>query len=115
MLVLLLLSQQRLIGSLHRPFAHARFWNGSHSRYVLGHGRYSLTAGHKMGEVCHVHPTLESIYSSSPRFGPDHLIDPSKDYTKLTLDAIALASMSYRTNSFYTVSRMALFHSFVLR
>ena len=39
------------------------------------------------------------------RFGPDHVIDPSKDYTKLTLDAIALASMSYRMNSFYSVSR----------
>ena len=39
------------------------------------------------------------------RFGPDHVIDPAKDYTKLTLDAIALASMSYRMNSFYSVSR----------
>lgn len=37
------------------------------------------------------------------RFGPDYVIDPGKDYTKLTLDAISLASMSYRMNSFYTV------------
>ena len=42
------------------------------------------------------------------RFGPDHVIDPAKDYTKLTLDAIALASMSYRMNSFYSVSRKSI-------
>ena len=48
------------------------------------------------------------------RFGPDHLIDPVKDYTKLTLDAIALATMSYRMNSFYTVSRTILSHPSVL-
>jgi len=48
------------------------------------------------------------------RFGPDHVIDPSKDFTKLTLDAIALASMSYRMNSFYSVSRAPALHPIVL-
>ena len=48
------------------------------------------------------------------RFGPDNVIDPAKDYTKLTLDAIALASMSYRMNSFYSVSRTPVLHQFVL-
>ena len=33
---------------------------------------------------------------SYPRFGPDHEIDPADDFTRLTLDAIALCSMSYR-------------------
>ncbi|KAM5540781.1 hypothetical protein V8D89_005425 [Ganoderma adspersum] len=35
------------------------------------------------------------------RFGPRDKIDPSNDYTRLTLDAISLCSMSYRLNSFY--------------
>ncbi|OCH86408.1 bifunctional P-450/NADPH-P450 reductase [Obba rivulosa] len=35
------------------------------------------------------------------RFGPQHAIDPAADFTRLTLDAIALSSMSYRLNSFY--------------
>ncbi|KAH8107855.1 bifunctional P-450/NADPH-P450 reductase, partial [Cristinia sonorae] len=35
------------------------------------------------------------------RFGPNHLIDPASDFTKLTLDAISLCAMSYRLNSFY--------------
>lgn len=48
------------------------------------------------------------------RFGPDHIIDPGKEYTKLTLDAIALASMSYRMNSFYTVGRVFVPRSSVL-
>ena len=35
------------------------------------------------------------------RFGPEHVFDPSEDYTRLTFDTIALCSMSYRFNSFY--------------
>ncbi|KAJ2999753.1 hypothetical protein NUW54_g6889 [Trametes sanguinea] len=35
------------------------------------------------------------------RFGPKQLIDPATDFTRLTLDAIALCAMSYRLNSFY--------------
>ncbi|KAJ3487812.1 hypothetical protein NLI96_g3280 [Meripilus lineatus] len=35
------------------------------------------------------------------RFGPKHKIDPADDFTRMTLDAIALCSMSYRFNSFY--------------
>ncbi|KAJ3553744.1 hypothetical protein NM688_g3453 [Phlebia brevispora] len=35
------------------------------------------------------------------RFGPQHKIDPAEDFTRLTLDTIALCSMSYRLNSFY--------------
>ncbi|KAJ7579319.1 fatty acid hydroxylase [Mycena floridula] len=38
------------------------------------------------------------------RFGPDHIIDPAEDFTRLALDTIALCSMSYRLNSFYSES-----------
>ncbi|KAJ7447839.1 fatty acid hydroxylase [Mycena latifolia] len=36
------------------------------------------------------------------RFGPEAVIDPSEDFTRVALDAIAYCSMSYRLNSFYT-------------
>ncbi|KAM5540828.1 hypothetical protein V8D89_005472 [Ganoderma adspersum] len=35
------------------------------------------------------------------RFGRREKIDPSNEYTRLTLDAISLCTMSYRLNSFY--------------
>ena len=77
-------SRRRPINSLRRSFTRACFWDGRRSRYVPGNGRYSLTAGHKMGEVCPVRPTLENIYSGPSKFGPDRVIDPSRDYAKLT-------------------------------
>ena len=39
------------------------------------------------------HPFIRAPYY---RFGPRDKIDPSNDYTRLTLDAISLCSMSYR-------------------
>ena len=51
---------------------------------------------------------------ASYRFGSEHVIDPTLDYTKLTLDAISLASMSYRMNSFYTVRSPLLMYLTVL-
>ncbi|KAJ7208967.1 fatty acid hydroxylase [Mycena pura] len=36
------------------------------------------------------------------RFGPQAVLDPSADFTRLTFDTIALCSMSYRMNSFYS-------------
>ncbi|TDL21939.1 cytochrome P450 oxidoreductase OrdA-like protein [Rickenella mellea] len=36
------------------------------------------------------------------RFGPDHVFDPTDDYTRLTFDTIAICTMSHRLNSFYT-------------
>ena len=51
---------------------------------------------------------------ASDRFGSEHVINPTLDYTKLTFDAISLASMSHRMNSFYTVSSLLLVYSTVL-
>ncbi|KAF6822031.1 cytochrome P450 [Colletotrichum musicola] len=44
------------------------------------------------------------------RHGPDHAIDVAADYTRLTLDTIALCMMDYRFNSFY---RDGQHHTFV--
>ncbi|EJU05202.1 cytochrome P450 [Dacryopinax primogenitus] len=35
------------------------------------------------------------------RFGPDHPIDPTDDFTRLAFDTVSLCAMSYRVNSFY--------------
>ncbi|KAJ7277919.1 fatty acid hydroxylase [Mycena rebaudengoi] len=36
------------------------------------------------------------------RFGPEAVIDPSDDFTRLTLDTISYCAMSHRLNSFYS-------------
>ncbi|KAJ6505385.1 fatty acid hydroxylase [Mycena sanguinolenta] len=36
------------------------------------------------------------------RFGPNAILDPADDFTRLTFDTIAYCSMSYRMNSFYS-------------
>ncbi|KZV98413.1 cytochrome P450 [Exidia glandulosa HHB12029] len=38
------------------------------------------------------------------RFGPDHAINPTDDFTRLAFDTLALCVMGYRLNSFYTES-----------
>ncbi|KAJ7470117.1 cytochrome P450 [Mycena galericulata] len=45
------------------------------------------------------------------RFGPQAVIDPSDDFTRLTLDTIAYCAMSYRVNSFYTTEKQPAFVS----
>ncbi|KAF5387254.1 hypothetical protein D9757_006892 [Collybiopsis confluens] len=49
-----------------------------------------------MRDIC------EQLLLKWERFGPSHVIDPSDDLTRVALDTIALCSMSYRLNSFYT-------------
>ena len=36
------------------------------------------------------------------RYGPSYKIPPTDDFTRLTLDTLALCAMDYRFNSFYT-------------
>ena len=49
------------------------------------------------------------------RFGSEYRIDPTDDFTRLALDTVALCSMHYRINSFYTVreSKLSLWHIFL--
>jgi cytochrome P450 / NADPH-cytochrome P450 reductase len=35
------------------------------------------------------------------RFGPDQIIEPSDDFTRLAFDTVCLCAMNYRLNSFY--------------
>ncbi|KAI0819916.1 fatty acid hydroxylase [Trametes gibbosa] len=45
------------------------------------------------------------------RFGPQHIIDPSEDFTLLAFDTIALCAMSYRLNTFYSEQAHPFVHA----
>jgi cytochrome P450/NADPH-cytochrome P450 reductase len=49
-----------------------------------------------------MHDICSQMALKFARQGPDHYIDVTGDCTKLTLDVLALCSMGYRFNSFYT-------------
>lgn len=55
-------------------------------------------------------PHLRSNGIQRARFGPNYPVDPAGDFTRLTLDTIALCAMDFRFNSFY---RDGGFHPFV--
>ena len=48
-----------------------------------------------------MHEMACQMLSSFARHGPDHRISPTEEFTKLTLDSIALCAMDTRFNSFY--------------
>ena len=48
-----------------------------------------------------MHDIAKQLALSWARKGPNHRIDAPGDFTRLTLDTIALCSMEYRFNSFY--------------
>jgi Cytochrome P450 len=48
-----------------------------------------------------MHDIAKQLALSWARQGPGHKIDVSNDFTRLTLDSIALCAMGYRFNSFY--------------
>ena len=56
-----------------------------------------------------MHDISKQLALSWARKGPEHRIDAAEDFTRLTLDTIALCAMNYRFNSFYQESQ----HPFV--
>ncbi|KAJ7910393.1 fatty acid hydroxylase [Mycena leptocephala] len=50
----------------------------------------------EMRDIC------EQLILKWDRFGPNAVLDPAEDFTRLTFDTIAYCSMSYRMNSFYS-------------
>ena len=49
-----------------------------------------------------MHEILRQLVLKWARYGPDNRIDVTDDFTRLTLDSIALCAMDTRFNSFYT-------------
>ncbi|KAI0777972.1 cytochrome P450 [Irpex lacteus] len=64
-----------------------------------------LTPSFRTTEVKSMFPDMLDIASQLvlkwERFGSDYPLNPTEDFTRLTLDTIAICSMSYRLNSFY--------------
>lgn len=48
-----------------------------------------------------MHDIASQLVMKWARHGPDYKIEVTQDFTRLTLDTIALCSMDYRFNSFY--------------
>ncbi|EJD42499.1 cytochrome P450 [Auricularia subglabra TFB-10046 SS5] len=72
-------------------------WGVAHRILVPAFGPASI-----IGMFNDMYDILSQLVLKWERFGPTHPIDPSEDFTRLALDTIALCSMSYRLNSFYT-------------
>ena len=51
-----------------------------------------------------MHEILTQLVLKWARHGSDHRIDAADDFTRLTLDSIAICAMDTRFNSFYTES-----------
>lgn len=49
-----------------------------------------------------MHEILTQLVLKWARYGPDYRIDAADDFTRLTLDSIAICAMDTRFNSFYT-------------
>ena len=49
-----------------------------------------------------MHEILSQLVLKWARYGPGHRIDVPDDFTRLTLDSIAICAMDTRFNSFYT-------------
>ena len=49
-----------------------------------------------------MHEILTQLVLKWARYGPDYRIDVTGDFTRLTLDSIAICAMDTRFNSFYT-------------
>ncbi len=49
-----------------------------------------------------MHEILTQLVLKWARYGPDYPIDATDDFTRLTLDSIAICAMDTRFNSFYT-------------
>ncbi|KAF8588667.1 fatty acid hydroxylase [Ramaria rubella] len=92
-------------------------------RHLTGDGLFTAFHGEKNWGLAHrilmpafgpakirgMFPAMTDIASQLiakwERFGPEYMIDPTEDFTRLTFDTIALCAMSYRLNSFYSASR----------
>ncbi|KAI9875940.1 MAG: hypothetical protein M1830_007702 [Pleopsidium flavum] len=60
-----------------------------------------------------MHDIATQLVSKWARFGPDHRINVTEDFTRLTLDSIALCAMDTRFNSFYKEDLHPFVHAMV--
>lgn len=72
-------------------------WGIAHRILMPAFGPLSV-----QGMFNEMHDIASQLVMKWARHGPDHKIVATDDFTRLTLDTIALCAMDYRFNSFYT-------------
>ncbi|KAF2176744.1 NADPH-cytochrome P450 reductase-like protein [Zopfia rhizophila CBS 207.26] len=71
-------------------------WGIAHRILIPAFGPLSIR-----GMFDEMHDIASQLVMKWARHGPDHVIQVTDDFTRLTLDTIALCAMDYRFNSYY--------------
>ncbi|KAI2610804.1 cytochrome P450 [Hypoxylon fragiforme] len=74
-------------------------WGIAHRVLMPAFGPISIR-----GMFDEMHEIASQLTMKWARYGPQHPIDVTEDFTRLALDTLALCSMGYRFNSYYTSS-----------
>ncbi|KAI1084616.1 cytochrome P450 [Whalleya microplaca] len=72
-------------------------WGIAHRVLMPAFGPMSIR-----GMFDEMHDVATQLTMKWARYGPEHPIDVAEDFTRLALDTLALCSMGYRFNSYYT-------------
>ncbi|KAJ7187234.1 fatty acid hydroxylase [Mycena filopes] len=88
---------RNLIGDgLFTAWEHEPNWGIAHRLLMPAFGTIALK-----GMLEEMRDISDQLLLKWERFGPEAVIDPADDFTRLALDTIAYCSMSHRLNSFY--------------
>ncbi|KAJ7851068.1 fatty acid hydroxylase [Mycena olivaceomarginata] len=92
-----LLEVRNLVGDgLFSAFNDEPDWAIAHRLLMGAFGPMAIKGMiEEMRDIC------DQLILKWERFGPQAVLDPAEDFTRLTFDTIAYCSMSYRMNSFY--------------
>ncbi|KAK7052834.1 hypothetical protein VNI00_004153 [Paramarasmius palmivorus] len=87
-----------LVGDgLFTAFDHEPNWGAAHRLLMPAFNTLSVRGMiEDMRDIC------TQLLLKWERFGPEHIIDPVDDFTRVTYDTLAYCCLSYRLNSFYT-------------
>lgn len=99
----------QLIRANTRGESHTGYWfhHSGLSQYEIC-STVSLRMTHRSGrflganKLAEMHEILSQLILKWARYGSDYRIDVPADFTRLTLDSIAICAMDTRFNSFYT-------------
>ncbi|EKG19175.1 Cytochrome P450 [Macrophomina phaseolina MS6] len=76
---------------------HEKNWGIAHRILIPAFGPLSIR-----GMFDEMHDIASQLVLKFARHGPNHLIEVTEDFTRLTLDTLALCAMDFRFNSFYS-------------
>ncbi|KAF8520360.1 cytochrome P450 [Hysterangium stoloniferum] len=108
--------QQRFHKGVRGALREVRHLTGD-GLFTAFHGEQNWGIAHRIlmpafgpGKIRGMFPAMTDIaqqlvdkWTMLIRFGPDYVIEPTEDFTRLTFDTISLCAMSHRLNSFYSL------------